>query len=256
MNMIEDEKLYWEHYWKKEVRTDNSFFAEKFLESHNLSINNYFEIGCAPGTIMAYFAKKYACKVSGVDIVNSEIIKETLFQSQVSNYEVFESDIRKFDSAHMYDFVGSYGFVEHFTKPEKIINYHKNLVAENGHLLITIPNVRKLNYLINTAFGSDFKETQNLEIMNLKLLRELILDSEFKEVEARYYLTSYFQANENSVKMDNHPVIQKVYKRMNRTMSQLNLDDIPNSCLSPYICFWQKEKVLGYNFNKKNINNY
>jgi len=241
--MVENSKSYWEDYWNKEQRNSSSeFLFHKLLEQYNLNINDYFEFGCAPGNNMAYFANKYGCHVSGVDFVNSQLIKDYLEKEGILSYQIYQEDVYDFQTENKYDFVGSYGFIEHFDDPETIIQKHKELVKEGGCLFIEIPNIRYINYFITKHFSEEILNKHNLSIMDLKKLKQLIIDDEFEEIFVDYYLTSYFQANSESSRLKKHPSIEKMYRAINFIMDKLSLDNIPNKFMSPYIIVLAKKK--------------
>lgn len=235
MKKHEDEKLYWDEYWKKENRTETTFLFSDILNKCDIDIKNYFEFGCAPGSIMTYISENYGAKVSGLDLIDKNIIHQFLNKHQINNYQIFEGDIEAFETDQKYDFVASYGFIEHFDNPIDIINKHKSLVEINGYLCITVPNMRYFNYLFNLIFSKELLETHNLSIMDLKKLKNLILDDNFEEVYASYYLTSMFQANKESQRLKEHIFLTKIYQIINKTMDILKLSDIPNKYTSPYI---------------------
>jgi len=240
--MISQQKEFWENYWSKEKRSSDKFLFAELLKSLNIeNINSYFEFGCAPGSIMAHFHKEYKCKVCGIDLVDREIMNKYLDEEGVMTYEAHQGSLFEFDSDTKYDFVASYGLIEHFHNYEEIINKHKSLVADNGYLFISVPNMRYINYLINRLFDKDFLASHNLDVMDLKLLKKLILDDQFIPVFANYYLTSYFQANEDSSRLNSRPKIKKVYHHMNRAMKHTKVDNIPNRVASPYIAVLAKK---------------
>ena len=235
MKKQENEKLYWEDYWKKENRKEETFLFSDILKKYNISFHNYFEFGCAPGSIMSYMSHQYQAKVSGLDLIDKKIIETFLKEHHIENYEVLEGDILDFHLEQKYDFVGSYGLIEHFENPEDLIQKHKDLVEINGYVCITVPNMRYFNYAFNYIFSKQLLETHNLSIMDLKLLKDLIIDEDFEEVYASYYLTSMFQANKGSQRLKDHPYLSKIYRLINNIMENLNLTNIPNKYASPYI---------------------
>ena len=240
-----NQKEYWEEYWTKENRTGDSFLFSSILDKVNIGdIGSYFELGCAPGSIMAHFAHKYNCSVSGVDIVEKSIVTDYLDKEQVVDYEVHESDLYSIETKKKYDFVASYGLVEHYLNLDKIIEVHKSLVADNGHLLITIPNIRFINYLVSRHFSKEILELHNFDIMNLKILKSLILDDEFEEIYANFVFTSLFQANENSQRLRQHPKLKHIYNAMNFLMKHTRTNNIPNRFTSPYIAVLAKKRTL------------
>jgi len=241
--MVENSKAYWEQYWNKEKRNTNSeFLFHKLLQQYDLKVNNYFEFGCAPGNNMVYFANKYGCNVSGVDFIDDRLIKDYLDKERILSYQIFQEDVYDFETENKYDFVGSYGFIEHFDDPETIIKKHKEVVKDGGYLFIEVPNIRYINYLINKLLSKEILSKHNFSIMDLKKLREIILDEEFEEVFVNYYLTSYFQANSESGKLKKYKNIEKIYKIINFIMNKLSLDNIPNKFMSPYIIVLAKKK--------------
>lgn len=235
MKKHKNEKLYWEEYWKKENRIDETFLFSDILKKCNIDIHNYFEFGCAPGSIMSYINKTYGAKVSGLDLVDKTIIEDYLKQHNVQNYHIIEGDIEKISIQEKFDFVGSYGFIEHFEDPALIIEKHKDLVDIGGYLCITVPNMRYFNYIFNLIFSKELLETHNFSIMDLKVLKKIILDGNFEEIYASYYLTSMFQANKDSQRLKEHQHLNKIYQVINKVMDALKLSDIPNKYASPYI---------------------
>lgn len=249
---MENSKKYWEEYWSKENRREIDFLFKELLNRYNIEINDYFEFGCAPGTIMTYFYSRYGCNVEGIDYINLDIITDNLEKNNVKKYKIYKEDALNFSINKKYDFVGSYGFIEHFDNPEVLIKKHKELVRDNGYLCITVPNMRYINYLINYIFSRKLLENHNLSIMDLKLLKKLILDENFKEVYVNYYLTSLFQANKNSQRLKAHPTIAKLYEVLNKLMEKLHLNYISNRFLSPYIVVLaKKEESKEYKKNLK-----
>lgn len=250
MKKQENEKLYWENYWKKENRKEEKFLFSEILKKCNISFHNYFEFGCAPGSIMSYMAHNHQAKVSGLDLIDKEIIETFLKEHNVSDYEILEGNILDFQIKQKYDFVGSYSLIEHFENPEELIKIHKDLVDLNGYVCITVPNMRYFNYVFNYIFSKQLLETHNLSIMDLKLLKKLIIDEDFEEIYASYYLTSMFQANKESQRLKEHPYLNKIYTIINNIMESFHLSDIPNKYASPYIVVIakrisnQKEKTL------------
>jgi hypothetical protein len=48
--------------------------------------------------------------------------------------------------------------------------------------------------------------------MDLKLLKKLIIDDDFQEIYANYYLTSLFQANSESQRLKKRSQFQQLYE--------------------------------------------
>lgn len=249
---MENSKEFWAEYWDKEKReifTSNSFIFEDIIEKNIPELMNgqkdksYFEVGCAPGNVMVFFNKKYGCTISGCDFVSCIAVADNIKKSGIKTFHLYESDFRNLDLKNKYDLVASYGFVEHFDNYSTIIKRHKKLVADNGYLIIEIPNIRKCNYLFYKIFLPNILKNHNTKIMDLKVLRKEIEDENFEILFNNYYLTNMFMANSNNEFVNRNKIIKYIFMSSRKILEKLHCSNIPNKYLSPYIiCIARKKR--------------
>jgi SAM-dependent methyltransferase len=121
------------------------YFIDNFIEKNTLL--SCFEIGCFPGRYLAHFCKKYGLSANGVDATDKmeKGLKEWLENKNITVGELKKSDAFSYidklsEDGKKYDFVYSFGFVEHFGDYKEVIKYHAKIVSDNGLLVIVTPN--------------------------------------------------------------------------------------------------------------------
>ncbi len=140
---------------------------------------NFFEIGCAPGIWNYYFNKVFHCTPGGIDY-SFEGLKVTryLFRNQkwdMANLffgDFLDGSVRQ-RICTKFDIVLSAGFIEHFSNPIKIADYHLKLLKKGGHLIITVPNLTLYTRVLQPILNKEVYLQHNLKIMRWKtFLRE------------------------------------------------------------------------------------
>ncbi len=118
-------------------------FVNAFLRDHQY--NSFFEVGCGSSGWLPYFAKTYGLKVSGVDYspVGCRLAEENLRILGISYGEIICKDIFDEDctGGKKYDVIFSYGVVEHFDKPEEVIQIFSSFLNPGGLMITLIPNL-------------------------------------------------------------------------------------------------------------------
>ncbi|MDR0733161.1 MAG: class I SAM-dependent methyltransferase [Dysgonamonadaceae bacterium] len=192
----------------------------------------FIEIGGFPGTMSIYFHKKYNCNVSLLDFY---IDKEMVGKMEQTNdipketIECIACDFFDFAPARLYDIVFSYGFIEHFNDTRDIIQRHVDLLAQNGHLLIVLPNFLGLNGWIQRLFDRESYVAHNLQSMELIRLREIMKGFNLNDVKIEY-------TGKSMVWLEAKPTIPRII-RLSVKMFSYMLKLFPVRCrlLSPYI---------------------
>lgn len=114
-------------------------WIEKQLQPSD-SGGSLLEIGCFPGTYSAVFAD-LGYELNGVDWAARTSELEPWFASRGYCVGRFvKDDFFNFQTDRKYDVVASFGFIEHFTAWEDVVERHIALVAEGGHLVLEVPN--------------------------------------------------------------------------------------------------------------------
>lgn len=239
-------KEYWESYWENEQRGNIQFYFDELMNQYISweSVNSYMEIGGAPGSVMAYMSKKHNLVVSTVDFTDEDRITRLLSSRGIENFCIYQDDFLTMDIEaikHKFDIVASWGFIEHFKRKAvvRIVNKQKDLVSENGYLVVELPNIRKVFWLIYRIFNKDMIKIHNLKIMDLEWLKRLVTyDGRFELLYASYYFTMNPQ-NEYFVK---HRLFAKICGSIVRFFNKRKVSDNVKRWFYPYIVIIGKRK--------------
>jgi len=100
------------------------------------------EAGCGIGQWVFWIAEQ-GFPVIGVDIAPKAVAvaKDYAKKNKIINCDFVEGDIRnlKIEDNH-FDFIFSFGVIEHFHKPEIILNEFKRVLKVGGKMFISVPN--------------------------------------------------------------------------------------------------------------------
>lgn len=150
---------YWEQVWdgiqlpqRKTVRQVDEFhrlFA-RHLPSHPFDL---LEVGCAPGSWLAYFHEQFDARVAGVEYaprahaktVENMALQEIDADIVLGDFFAFEHD--------PYDVVFSSGFIEHYEDPQPVVQRLVDLAQpDGGHIVTVIPAMQGINWWISRTF--------------------------------------------------------------------------------------------------------
>ena len=180
------EVKFWDDYWKGYKlpnKVDFSFSFERCLANELKKRlptikGKVFEIGCAPGKWLAFFYKNYSIKVAGIeysDVGQSATLKN--FQLlNIKDPRIIIGDFFKLQPKKKYDVVMSYGFIEHFDDPKKVIDLHLRWLKPGGILILGVPNFLGIYNPIQKILDPVILDKHNLNIMNLPFFRNLEKD--------------------------------------------------------------------------------
>ena len=253
MEKYSDSK-FWNEYWKQEKRESEDFIFENLLNKiiQWKKVHSYMEIGGAPGSIMSFMAKVHNMDVSTVDFCDWKILNGFLKKQGLKNYKIYNEDFSNFNvEKHnkQYDMVASWGFVEHFDLETSglFIQKQKALVADDGYLIVELPNIRGLNWLIYRVFNNALLKIHNTKTMDLKFINsEILKGNEFKILYSNYYLTSFFEFSESNEFFLRHKFIRGIFKGIKNISKKLSINNIPNAFMSPYMIVIAQKDVSYY----------
>jgi len=169
--------------------------VEKFFKNH-LEINNtsrIIEIGCAPGNFLLNLNKEFNCVPYGVDYSKTGVhVNQNLFRKynldpeNIVCADVFSNEYQN-QYHEFYDVVISRNFFEHFQELDRVIWAHLNLLKPGGKLLITIPNLKGLNFFFTKLFNQAQIPQHNLQIMDKDYFSSLFDSFGVSKVLCKYY---------------------------------------------------------------------
>lgn len=141
----------------------------RFLQPRNGA--KALEVGSAPGYNLIRLRNAFGFEPFGVEYSSqgAELNRKLFEGIGISAANVVQADFLSapFQEANkgMFDLVLSVGFIEHFSDVEEVVAKHLNVLSPGGRLVVTIPNLRGVNYLLSWLFKKDVIPLHNLSIM-------------------------------------------------------------------------------------------
>ena len=182
-------------YWIKEqgspkISLDKNNIIKEFIDKNvdYSEIKTAFEIGCYPGKFLTIPGDK-GVEVSGIDYIPQVTQLKDIFLKQGYKVgEFIQGDFLDFSSKKKYDCVMSFGFIEHFKNWEEVMRKHFDLVADNGLVIIEVPNFRGFFQKL-PRYLFDYKnfKRHNLNAMELKSWQKVLESNGFEIIHSGYF---------------------------------------------------------------------
>jgi len=146
------------------------------------------DVGCGIGLTSELFKNHFAAEYSvGIEIDKSAAEKAKNRLDKVIMMDLNEQDFswdgEKFDLIILGD------LIEHLNNPRKFLLDLKNLLEQNGIIVISVPNIRNWRIIWMLAFKGDWKYTDfgimdktHLRFFTWKSLKEMVNDCGYKIV--------------------------------------------------------------------------
>lgn len=153
------------------------------------------EVGSAPGHFLVGLHRNREYDVYGLEYTESgaQTNRRVFAEAGLNPEHVVQADFFEPGFQEQYqgyfDLVFSRGFIEHFEDVSSVLDSHLNLLKPGGHLVISIPRLRSLNWLIQSFFDPSNIKLHNIKIMEMERFRELFADKPLTEVVCRYFGT-------------------------------------------------------------------
>lgn len=194
----------WEEYYAEErkihIKPKDGFFTsyDIFLCDHIL--NKYLpfsnhekklkicEIGCGDGKLLKKIADHFDYEPFGIDSSLYAVKQAKEKGIRVLWGDVFDKNFSE-KYKEYFDIVYSYGFIEHITPPEKVVEVHLDILKEDGYFFIQIPRLKRFNYLKAKIFRPDILPLHNFKIMEYEALRFLCKRKNVEELFCKNYGT-------------------------------------------------------------------
>lgn len=172
------DRHFWEEYWKNYQYTKipkHVFFEQAIPQMPQKS--TAIEIGGFPGSMSIFFCKNYGFDVSLLDFYIDENIINNLEKHNglsPNTIHCIEHDFFNYHSDLKYNLVYSIGFIEHFEDTKDVIYRHIDLLADNGEILIILPNLLGLNGWVQKHFDRHNFDAHNLKSMDMAFLNKIM----------------------------------------------------------------------------------
>jgi 2-polyprenyl-3-methyl-5-hydroxy-6-metoxy-1,4-benzoquinol methylase len=188
LNSTDKENLteveFWNEYWSNCILPTKCNLELPFERCLARALGKYLnkstkgkvlEIGCAPGKWLAFMARKFNLEPHGIEY--SELgMQATLKNMQLlgfKNASIKSGDFFKIVPQPIFDVVMSFGFIEHFTDVDSVIDRHIQWLKPEGTLVLGIPNFSGINNIIQTILNPEILNKHNLDIMNLNYFENI-----------------------------------------------------------------------------------
>lgn len=155
------EKTYWDSVLEKanlpRLNTNKNFNFKITMNFLDNILNQYkgkslIEIGCGSSGWLPYFANTYNFQISGLDYseVGCKLAIENLKMQNIHYEDIFCKDLFEFGCTNgkKFDVVFSYGVIEHFNDPKKLIQIFYNMLNPGGIIISLVPNLVGLNGIL------------------------------------------------------------------------------------------------------------
>ena len=186
----------WADHWEKHelVRTipEDYCFPDLLKWAASLAGNSgtSIELGGFPGSFSVYLTKYCRMKATLLDyFIHRQTIASLLEKNGLKpdDIEIVEEDVFSYMPKNDYDLVCSFGFIEHFTDLEKVLQSHLKFMKAGGTLLVTLPNFCGINGLLQKVFDPANLAIHNLAVMDLTLLRGQLYNLGMEDIRVEYY---------------------------------------------------------------------
>lgn len=156
------------------------------------------EVGSAPGNHLVRLSQTFGFVPYGIEYLDSgaELNRKIFVLHNINPDNVIHEDFLSEEFHKHYkgyfDIVISRGFIEHFTDVGDVIEKHINLLTKGGYLIVSIPNLRRINYILSRIFHRETISMHNLNIMEKEKFSELFDNQRLLPLFSDYYGTFNF----------------------------------------------------------------
>jgi len=177
---------------------DDYLLHEVILKTHlpeTVAPVRFLEVGSAPGLNLVYINKTYGYDTYGIDYseVGVKLNQQIFAANNINPENVIHADFfadsfqeQYRESFHM---VCSYGFIEHFTDTENVLDKHLNLLKPGGRLIVSVPNLRGFNRVLMTIFNKENLDIHYLDLMKKERFRQAFTRPDLSPLLCDYYGT-------------------------------------------------------------------
>ncbi len=160
--------------------------------THNQSC---FEIGCYPGKFLAIFGDK-GYQLNGIDLYKNtkDLLPLWLNKNKYSIGKFIEDDFLKYKNINHFDYVCSFGFIEHFQNLDNVIKKHVDITKQNGTIMVDVPNLKSpIYHLLYRIFEPETISNHNLSTLNLDKIKKSFIEHHCYIKTATYSGYFYFR---------------------------------------------------------------
>ena len=179
-----------------EINSDQTYYSRSRTWPSIFDLRSgtkILDVGCGRGTLGAYLQTKYASEVTGIEIIedNFLVASKTLHKAHLGDIESMDMSLL----GSQFDYVIFSDSLEHMLEPKAVLERVRYLMAENGNLLISMPNIRNFRVTLPLVFSDqwEYRDEGLLDRTHLRFFThtsicKLIEDCGFKVEQVRFDL--------------------------------------------------------------------
>jgi SAM-dependent methyltransferase len=154
-----------------EVKSDQTYYSRSRTWPSLFGIRSstkILDVGCGRGNLGYYLQITFGSEVTGLEIVNDNFLVAATVLHDAHLGDIESMDISVLGS--QFDYVIFSDSLEHMLDPKAVLERVRDLMAGNGHLLISMPNIRNFRVTVPLVF-SDQWEYQDEGLLDRTHLR-------------------------------------------------------------------------------------
>jgi 2-polyprenyl-3-methyl-5-hydroxy-6-metoxy-1,4-benzoquinol methylase len=144
-----------------EVNRRLHLFFQRLFSRREVAGKRLLEVGCARSVWLPYFAQMYGLQISGLDYSEDGcrqeemLLKRAGVEGVVVNADLFQPPT---ELRHSFDYVITFGVVEHFRDPASCIQALGTYLRTGGILVTLVPNMLGMVGTLQGVFDRDVFE--------------------------------------------------------------------------------------------------
>ena len=150
------------------------------------------ELGCGDGSMSQLLREFCQASVVGVDHNAQAVQQARLYCTQVHVADLEQADSLALFEDHTFDVITLVDVLEHLKNPSDLLHRLERLLAPNGHLLLSVPNIAHVSVrleLLNGQFeyeSDGILDTTHLRFFTLRSLYECLQQAGYQVLEVDY----------------------------------------------------------------------
>ena len=145
------------------------FSRSEMLPFVPLEAKKILEVGCGDGIFLGELAKRQNAEVWGVELDSNAAMKAKSKTEKIFNLSI-EDAINQLPKNY-FDCIIFNDVLEHLSDPNKVLKLMHQLLAHQGCVVVSIPNVRFLPQIYHYIIQKDWKYDPNGGILDITHLR-------------------------------------------------------------------------------------
>lgn len=150
------DKSVWENYYKGKstLRSVNTFINRNVFDAEIIDVmfkhmdssdrKSLVEMGCGGSEWLPYINDRFDVSINGIDYLENgcRISRELLTAHGIQDANIYCADFFEFHKEKdlKFDYLVSFGVIEHFDPPSRPIGAFRNYIVDNGIIVTTCPN--------------------------------------------------------------------------------------------------------------------